>query len=65
MISLDIGMENKLSKRISIEGDIIFPGSTHWNKDEVFIYSGYSKDEQQIARNKFSAGIVVLCNYNF
>ena len=65
VISLNIGAEREFSKRISIAVDIIFPVSTHWNKDEIFINNGYSKDEQQIARNKFSSGVDFSCYYNF
>jgi hypothetical protein len=65
MISLNLGGEMKISKRISIGVSSIFPVFIHWDKDEIFANNHYSSDEQQIARNKFSAGIVVSCNYNF
>jgi len=65
MISLSLGGEKKISKRISIGASSIFPVFIHWSKDEIFPNNYYSSDEQQIARNKFSAGIVVSCNYNF
>jgi len=65
MISFSLGGEMKISKRISIGVSSIFPVFIHWDKDEIFANNHYSSDEQQIARNKFSAGIVVSCNYNF
>jgi len=65
MINLSLGGEKEISKKISIGVSSIFPVFTHWNDDEIFINNYYSSDEQQIARNKFSAGIVVSCNYNF
>lgn len=65
VVSLDIGAEIKISKRISVAVDLIIPVYTHWNKDEIFTNSYYSNDEQQIARNKFSAGAAFSCYYNF
>ncbi|MBS1758203.1 MAG: hypothetical protein JSU03_13090 [Bacteroidetes bacterium] len=62
---LEIGAERIISKKVSVAANIVYPVYTHWNKDEIFIYYGYSDDTQQIARNKFSTGIVVSCNYNF
>jgi hypothetical protein len=65
MINLEFGEERRISKKVSIETNIVFPVFTNWNNDEIFINNYYSSDEQQIARNKFSAGITVSCNYNF
>ena len=64
-INLDFGLTEDISKKISLGANFLIPIYTHWNKDEIFINNYYSSDEQQIARNKFSAGIVVSCNYNF
>lgn len=63
--NLEIGAERKISKKVSVAANIVFPVYTHWNNDEIFIYYGYSDDTQQIARNKFSTGIIISCNYNF
>lgn len=63
VISFDVGIERKISKRIYVAVDVIFPTCTHWNKDEIFINNYYSNDEQQIARNKFSAGTAFSCYY--
>jgi hypothetical protein len=65
MINLEFGVERRISKKISVLTNIIFPVYTDWNKDEMFYYLGYSSDEQQIARNKFSAGIALSGSYNF
>ena len=65
MVNLEFGVERRISKKISVLTNIIFPVYTDWNKDEMFYYLGYSSDEQQVAKNKFSAGVVVSCNYNF
>lgn len=65
MVGFGFGMERIISNKISLGGSFIIPIYTHWNKDEIFINNGYSQDEQQIARNKFSAGVVISCNYNF
>lgn len=65
MVNFDFEISRNISRKISLSVDFFIPIYTHWNKDEIFINNGYSKDEQQIARNKFSAGVVVSCNYNF
>ncbi|MBN9352353.1 MAG: hypothetical protein J0H55_16865 [Chitinophagaceae bacterium] len=65
MINLGFGINRNISRKISLGVDFLIPIYTHWNKDETFYNNHYSSDEQQIARNKFSAGIVVSCNYNF
>src|ERR1035437_2842478 len=59
MINFNIGIERKITNNISFGIDKLLPISTHWNNDEIFGNNYYSSDEQQIARNKFSAGIVV------
>ena len=64
MVNFDFGIEKSISKKISMGANFIVPIYTHWNKDEIFINRYYSSDEQQIARNKFSAGIVVSCYYH-
>ena len=65
MVNLEFGEESRISKKISIVTNIVYPVCIHWNNDEIFINNHYSSNEQQIARNKFSAGVVVSCNYNF
>lgn len=65
MINLSAGMEKKINGRISIGLDATIPLSTHWNDDDIFIKYGYSDDTQQIARNKFSIGTIISCNYHF
>lgn len=64
-VDLSLGITENISKKISLGIDFLTPIYTHWNKDKIFYNLQYSSDEQQIARNKFSAGIVVSCNYNF
>ena len=65
MVNSEFGAERRISKKISAAANIVSAVYTHWNNDEIFTYYGYSEDTQQIAINKFSAGIVVSCNYNF
>jgi hypothetical protein len=65
MITLNIGIEKKIFRHFYLGADFILPVSTRWKKDEIFINSYYSNDEEQIARNKFSAGIAFSCNYHF
>lgn len=64
MINLNFGIVRNVSKKISLGADFIIPIHVHWNKDEMFINNFYSKDEQQIARNKISAGVAVSCYYH-
>ena len=64
MVNFDFGMERNVSKKISLGVNFIIPIYTRWNKDEIFINNYYSNDEQQIARNKFSAGFAVSCYYH-
>ena len=65
MISLNIGLERKITKKISWGLDALLPISTHWNDDKIFIKYYYSENSQQIGRNKFSIGTAISCNYNF
>ena len=64
-VNFDFGITENITKNISLSTNFIVPIYTHWNNDKIFINNYYSSEEQQIARNKFSAGIVVSCNYNF
>lgn len=65
MIGLGIGVEKKVSNKISTAMRIIFPFSIRWNNDEIFAYYGYSDNTQQIARNRLSLGAAFSCYYNF
>ncbi len=65
ILNFDFGIERNISKKISLGGNFIIPIYTHWSKDEIFFKNGYSNNEQQIARNKFSAGVAVSCYYHF
>lgn len=65
MINISVGIEKNISRRISIGLDATMPLSTHWNNDEIFYNIGYSNDEPQIARSKFSIGTIISCNYHF
>ena len=65
IINLNLGVEKQVTKKISIGIDLLLPLSTRWNNDEIFFKLGYSNDEQQIARNKFSIGTMVSCRYHF
>ena len=64
MISFDLGMERFINNKISIGTGIVLPLYTKWNKDAIFFRNGYSSNEQQIARNKFSIGIAFSCYYH-
>lgn len=65
MVNLDLGINQYISNKVSVGGNIILPVFTHWNKDEIFFNNYYSNDEQQIAHNKFSLGIAISCSYHF
>jgi hypothetical protein len=65
IINMSAGFEKNISKKISIRLNAQLPLLTHWNDDEIFFKLGYSKDEQQIGRNKSSIGTQISCNYNF
>jgi len=65
MINLNVGVERKITPKISTSLGALLPISTHWNNDEIFVKYVYSDDTQQIARNKFSIGIAISCNYSF
>lgn len=65
MINLDVGFDKMISKKISFGVDFILPVYTQWKRDEMFIYSFYSDNEQQIARNKFSFGSAFSIYYHF
>ncbi len=64
ILNLDFGIARNISKKISLGADFIIPIYVHWNNDKIFINSYYSNDEQQIARNKFSAGFAFSCYYH-
>lgn len=64
-ININVGLERSITNKISFSIYASFPFFIHWNKDEIFNDSGYSNDEQQIARNKFSLGTILSCNYHF
>ena len=65
MITLNIGIERKIFRHIYFGADFILPVFTRWTRDEMFIYIGYSGDEEQIARSKSSAGVAFSFNYHF
>jgi hypothetical protein len=65
LINFNIGAEKSITKKVSIGIDALLPISTSWNNDDIFIEYGYSDDTQQIARNKFSIGTAISCNFNF
>lgn len=65
MVNFNIGVKRNIAQKISFGVDAILPVSTHWNSDEIFINNGYSTNEQQIARNKFSIGAAISCYYHF
>lgn len=64
-INLNMVVEKNITNRISVGPGVVLPIYTKWNNDEIFIKNYYSSEEQQIARNKLSVGIVVSCNYHF
>lgn len=65
MIDLNMGVEKNITNRVSVGTGVVLPIYTKWNNDGIFIKNYYSSEEQQIARNKLSVGIVVSCNYHF
>ena len=65
MIIVNIGVEKKIFKHLYCGADFILPVFTRWRRDEMFIYVGYSSDEEQIARSKSSAGVAFSCSYHF
>lgn len=65
MITATLGIERRVSSKISIGLDVLAPLLTSWNDDDTFFYLGWGTDEQKIARNRFSIGSVVTCKYNF
>jgi hypothetical protein len=65
VISLNVGVERKITKHIYLGADIIVPAFTKWNSDEMFIYTFRLNEEQQIARNKSSSGVALSFNYHF
>lgn len=64
-MSINIGFERRISKKISCSINALVPFLIHWNNDEIFSSLGYSNDEQQIARTKSSFGTMISCNYHF
>lgn len=65
MITFDLEIEKKITNKISLGAGVVFPVYTKWNKDLIFFSNGYSNDEQQIAKNKFSIGTAISCYYHF
>jgi hypothetical protein len=65
MANIQAGVEKMINKKISIGFDLVLPIYTRWNDDEIFFEYGYADDTQQIARNKFSIGTILSCNYHF
>jgi hypothetical protein len=65
MVDFYLALERNISNKISLGAGFIIPIYTHWNKDEIFYNLQYSSDEQQVARNKFSIGTIISCNYYF
>lgn len=63
--NIELGAGRRISEKVSVAANIVFPFYIHWNNDEIFINNYYSNDEQQIARNRFSLGAVFSCYYNF
>lgn len=65
MITLDVGIDQRITNRISIGTSVVVPLQTHWNDDKMFVNNFYSPHEQQIAKNQFSIGASFSCNYHF
>lgn len=65
MVSLSAGADYRLTSRISVGLNILFPIVVRWKKDEIFTYSYFGDDAQTIAQTKFSIGTMVSCKYHF
>lgn len=65
MINFNIGIERRITKKISVGLDGLLPMSNLWNNDDIFIKYYYSENSRQIARNKFSIGTNISCIYHF
>ncbi len=65
LINISTGIERNITKKIDVGLQAFLPIATHWKNDEIFYNLGWSTDEQQIGRTKFSLGISFLCNYHF
>lgn len=64
-INFNLGIEKKISDKVSISLNVIMPIWMHWNNDDMFYKYYYSNNTQQIAQNKFSIGTFISCNYHF
>jgi hypothetical protein len=64
-ITLNVGAEKEITKKLSTGLSFILPLSTKWNDDGTFFKYDYSDDTQQIARNRFSIGIKVFAIRHF
>ena len=65
IVMLSTGIEKKIAKNVCIGLDVLVPIKTQWSYDNKFNGSGYSIDEVQIAKNKFSVGTNFSFKYNF
>lgn len=64
-VNLSLGLEYKISQKISLMPNLIIPIITKWKNDKVFIGSGFGNDAQIIAENKSSIGASIIGIYNF
>lgn len=58
-VNLNLGINKKLAPKFSIGADAVFPVIVNWKNDKNF------KEDSQIARNKFSAGIEISGKFHF
>lgn len=65
MVNVAVGLEHQITPKISFGTDVLFPIIIKWKDDEIFFKYDGSDDSQQIARNKFSIGAVLLVKYHF
>ena len=64
-LNVELGATRDISEKFSLGSHLSFPFIVHWNSDPIFVNTYYSPDQQQIAKNKFSAGLSVSAYYNF
>lgn len=62
---LRLGFEKSISHNVSAGINLNIPFYMEWKNDTMFYKYDYSNDTQQIAKNKFSVGAIISCNYHF
>ena len=64
-VNINLGIDKKLYKKLSIEANLVFPLITKWNDDKIFFEYPYSDDTQKIANTKLSYGVSASIKYHF